>query len=124
VHCAAALVYLLLVSFPLSRPLVISSVAVSFRDHLSGGIILWSYQYPLVPSLCCLCLPLQPVLKSPVSSFPGAWSFSVSICGAGSAVICQLLHLPLPKTKKNLAPLQAVKRKMKIIRTKGLEVCI
>jgi len=41
----------------------------------------------------------------------------------GSAVICQLLHLPLPKTKKNLAPLQAVKGKMKIIRTKGLEVC-
>jgi len=43
---------------------------------------------------------------------------------AGSAVICQLLHLPLPKTKKNLPFWQAVKRKMKIIRTKGLEVCI
>ncbi len=41
----------------------------------------------------------------------------------GSTVICFPLHLPLPKTKKNLTPLQVVKRKMKIIRTKGLEVC-
>jgi len=47
-----------------------------------------------------------------------------SYSAPGSAVFRLSVHLPLPKTKKNLAPLQAVKRKMKIIRTKGLEVCI